>query len=479
MVMMYPAIKAKMGSWNYYMVRMSMGQVASTIDIAADFYKDTTLSRTIQRKLRDSRSKEHIAQFLAHREDRFLGSLVVAAVGGDPDFVSLSIADQPEFRLYQKHLEDTFGVLEFNGEQKYYALDGQHRLFAIKYMLDPSYTGYLPEDFRNETISVLMVCPEPEPGMSANDLASNEKFLQSYRRLFSSLNRYAKSTDPDTNIIMDEDDSFAINTRRLMSEHSFFQCNAEQERLSERVKTDGKNLATGDSYFTSLQTLYDLNIQLLLTIDRANKWPAKKELDAYKRFRPSEDELDSMYHELTVYWDGLIKALPVLSEDPAIMRFHNPKPGSDDGAGQDNLLFWPIGQEIIVPVIRSMLNYWHPSDTPTVDSVAKAIESLGIFDWSLHSYPWNYLLRIPGARPGTFKIQSQQSKPAISISRSLIRWIIGLDELSAADVEGLRVNFRQLSEYPQDMAPNEIEKTREESWQEVERLKDLCSQLAN
>ena len=64
-----------------------------------------------------------------------------------------------------------------------------------------------------EEVSVIML---------VRDEADDEEFLRSYRRLFSSLNRYAKPTDQDTNIIMDEDDWVAILTRRLLTEHDFF-----------------------------------------------------------------------------------------------------------------------------------------------------------------------------------------------------------------------------------------------------------------
>ena len=79
-----------------------------------------------------------------------------------------------------------------------------------------------------------------------------EEFLKRYRRLFGNLNRYAKPMDAVTNIIMDEDDAFAIVTRRLITEHTFFKYSG-RHRESARIKTvKGKNLRSTDSYFTSL-----------------------------------------------------------------------------------------------------------------------------------------------------------------------------------------------------------------------------------
>ncbi len=67
---------------------------------------------------------------------------------------------------------------------------------------------------------------------------THESFMQKYRRLFSNLNRYAKPTDQATNIIMDEDDTFAILTRRLITDKPFFQSDADKQRESEKIKTN-------------------------------------------------------------------------------------------------------------------------------------------------------------------------------------------------------------------------------------------------
>ena len=134
---------------------------------------------------------------------------------------------------------------------------------AIKTLLDrtdPLSDG-APEDFVNDEFSVIVIVQNQED--------SNETFMQKYRRLFSNLNRYAKPMDQATNIIMDEDDTFAILTRRMITDHAFFQSVGKQQK-SRKIKTKkGKNLASTDSYFTSIETLYDMNIALLSSASRA------------------------------------------------------------------------------------------------------------------------------------------------------------------------------------------------------------------
>src|SRR5690606_3119894 len=117
---------------------------------------------------------------------------------------------------------------------KYFALDGQHRLKAIQTLVEGTERDIpdMPEGFLEEEVSVIMLVRSEE---------SEEKFLQMYRRVFSSLNRYAKPTDRDTNIIMDEDDAIAILTRRLLTEHEFFLWQGKAAD-SPKLKTKGKNM---------------------------------------------------------------------------------------------------------------------------------------------------------------------------------------------------------------------------------------------
>ena len=85
----YPAIRAYMGDWDYYIVRMTMREVAHEVRLASDLWDDRTLSDAIQRVLDESRVKQHIVKFISRRSDRFFGSLVVAAIGGNPTWIPI------------------------------------------------------------------------------------------------------------------------------------------------------------------------------------------------------------------------------------------------------------------------------------------------------------------------------------------------------------------------------------------------------
>ncbi len=286
---LYPGMQAHMGRWNFYIVKMTMREVAEGVKFASDVYDNKTLDEALQRTLDESRVKKEIVAYLQRQPDRFFNSIVVAAIGGSPSWYPVTIEDDPQFSLFKgdRRLNSTFGILTFDGSQNYYALDGQHRLSGIKALVDPrSDTARdAPRGFEQEEISVLIVVPGDE------DL-DETGFRERYRRLFGNLNRYAKPMDQVTNIIMDEDDAFAIITRRLISDHDFFSASGDANE-SYRIKTTkGKNLSRQDPYFTSLETLYDMNIGLLDSRGRKNAgWGSgSDDLKTYKRFRPGDDE---------------------------------------------------------------------------------------------------------------------------------------------------------------------------------------------
>lgn len=441
---LYPAIKASMGTWTYYIVKMRMKEVAAEVKFGSQVHNDFTLDEAIQRAINERRVKHGIMTYLTGRSDHFFSSLVVAAVGGSPKFHPVRISDEPQYEIFadEEHLNESFGVLRFSGGQIYYALDGQHRLKAIKSLLEPEQGAErvsVPQGFADEEISVLMV-------IRPSDVAE-EEWLTAYRRLFSSLNRYAKPTDTDTNIIMDEDDTVAILTRRLIAEHNFFQSSG-RHMDSLLVQTKGKALKEGSSYFTSLQQLYDLNEILLTTHMRSNLgWGPENsdgmiaDIKKFKLFRPSETYLDQLFDELVVYWDALIESIPDLRLKPSEARNHNSEGAKGETA--DNTLFWPIGQEVMANVARALLDEIDTDNgVPTLPEARDALSPLGRIDWNLRKAPWRGLLLV-----STFDRRSERRKwtmrnetrnEAIATGTRVLRWLVGWSQLDSDEEERLR-----------------------------------------
>ncbi len=457
----YPAIRGTMGRWQYYNVKMSMRELADNVNFAADIYDDKTLDDAIQRVLDESRVKTDLVTYLIRQPDRFFSSVVVAALKGHPQWYPIHMEADERFALFRgdKRLRETFGVLSFDGTQNYYALDGQHRLAAIKALVDPNSDVHpdAPKGFRDEEISVIIVVPMETETHSA--------FLTRYRRLFGNLNRYAKPTDAVTNIIMDEDDAFAIVTRRLITEHTFFQYSGSQSD-SVRVKTKkGKNLRSTDLYFTSLETLYAMNIALLSSRHRKNNgWNAEGVTNHkdFSKFRPDEDVLDALFDELCLYWNALIGEVPDLTRDPWKMRDHEADSG--DGSTEDSFLFWPIGQEVMAKVARDLMDQqMDDPSAPDPNSVQSAVRGLGALTWDGHAAPWRNLLLVPddGAKRN-WRVRSEERKRVLDLVRRILWWQLGLEELTDEEIDDLRTAWASL------LLPALDDATKEELWSQIE-----------
>ena len=478
----YPAIRAQMGDWSYYMVRMKMREIAQEVELAHDIYEDKTLSEAIQRALSRTRAHKQIVGYLARRDDRFFSSIVVAAMGGNPKWNPLPVdaTQVPAVLAESKLLQESFGVLSFDEEPKYYALDGQHRVAAIKLLVAGGVGRganrlVAPPTFENDLLSVLVISRED------HDI-SDEEWMRRYRRMFSSLNRYAKPTDKDTNIIMDEDDLFAILTRRLITDHEFFRAPG-RERESERVQMEGKNLRLRSPHFTSLQTLYEANRILLTTYARQKDGWYSDGTSIDQQVRPDEEFIDECYEELDAYWTAIIKALPVLHSTPVEMRVHNL---DGDKKLPDHLLFWPIGQELFARLARGILDRALPTgyvadsekdgpieDPKQIAQIAGALELLKGLPWDLHKSPWRHLLLVPTNPPADveWRMRSEDRKVALDVAYRLLHWIAGLGNLSEDEVVSLHADWYKLLLH----APEGGQFDAEEMWKDVLAIKSNVS----
>ena len=471
---LYPALKAYMGDWTYYIVKMRMREVAAEVKFGSQVHNDFTLDEAIQRTIKESRVKKEIVTYLTGRKDRFFASLVVAAIGGSPKFYPVSVSDDPQFEIFadEESIEQSFGVLRFSGDQNYYALDGQHRLKAIKTLLQPEDESERiepPAGFENEEVSVLMVIRPPK--------STEADWLSSYRRLFSSLNRYAKPTDNDTNIIMDEDDVFAILTRSLIANHDFFKAPGRHIE-SLRVQTKGRPLKEGTSHFTSLQQLYDLNENLLTTHFRVNLgWGPGAEAERtsdvrhFKRFKPSDEYIEDLFEELLLYWDALIEVIPDLRRNPSESRNH--QADGSDGEAADNVLFWPIGQGVMVSVARALLDRGldDPS-APELEQAAIALGPLGKIDWRLHQLPWRGLLLVSTydgrANSRRWAMRNEGRKQATDTAKRILRWLTGLYQANEQEESELRNEWEAQLLLPPDESVEGL-------WGKVRALRDDVS----
>jgi DNA sulfur modification protein DndB len=129
-----PALRGIMGDWIYYSCLMDLETISERVYYADEVHKNKQLSDMIQRRLKGGRSVE-IANYLKTQSERFFNSLVIATYGGQPNWYPLSyvksrdeaneLSDLPEETI------ESVGFLTLRGDEKLFALDGQHRLAGI------------------------------------------------------------------------------------------------------------------------------------------------------------------------------------------------------------------------------------------------------------------------------------------------------------------------------------------------------------
>ena len=198
----FPAIRCHLGDWTYFNTVMRFGDVASRIKQAQEIHSHQGLHDMIQREL--GKRVQDIASYLETRPDRFFNAIVVGIYGGSPDWFSVDIEDIDG--IYPVNLPDrareSLGILQLSGDEKLFAVDGQHRVEGIKRALvsDPA--------LEDEELAVLFVGHSRTPEGTSRT-----------RRLFTTLNKYARAVTRNEVIALDEDDTFAIITRMVVNQY--------------------------------------------------------------------------------------------------------------------------------------------------------------------------------------------------------------------------------------------------------------------
>ena len=256
--------------------------------------------------------------YLLRQPERFYGAIIVAAWGGRPAYMRVKMEDHP---LLDDDFE--FGLLKFDGRQEYFALDGQHRLRSIKDAIE------IDGQLRTEEIAVIFVTHQ-----------RTEEGNVRTRRLFHTLNRYARPTTTGENIALDEDNVISICTRMLLKSGVGFLGASYIEHQRKNI------LKTQVEKFTSLAALYDFNkavLEAIYSFDRD-----------YLRFRPAATDVENAYSAISQFWIELRERIEVLR----LVESQKRTPGEvrePEDLGEGHLLFRPIGLRIYGHVIAMAL----------------------------------------------------------------------------------------------------------------------------
>ena len=356
-VLRVPALKAHMGDWIYYAAFLKLRDISQRVFLAEEIHKHEGLRDMIQRSIDLSGHAESIKQYLLEKPQRFFNALVIGVYGGEPNFFELELQRGP--RLNPADLPDYFtgalGILQFNGMEKLFAIDGQHRVKGIKLAMEKSTT------LGDEEVIVLCV---PH--------SRSTEGMERSRRLFTTLNRYAKPVSKMDIIALDEDDIVAIVTRMLVEEYPLFTNFLKIKK--------GKQLQASDTEsFTTIETLYDA---LDTYLSHEDSW------NDFKRTRPSDTRIKQYYRRAVELWDTVQKYFP------AVKTLAESDKGAETaaefrGIHGGHLLFRPIGLLLAVDVIHVFVQKGR--------RLASIIKAMAKAPMELAQEPWNELLWNPAA----------------------------------------------------------------------------------
>lgn len=383
-----PALRAKMGDWVYYVTAMTFRELSESVHYARELYPHTELDDVIQREL--SKRGKSISEYLLGQGQRFFGAMILAVADGAPKFIDVKVVD-PTLTYART---EGLGLVVFDGTQKYFALDGQHRLSAMRLAIEKN------PALESEQVSVIFVQHK-----------NTKEGKGRTRRLFTTLNRYAKAISKMDAIAMDEDDAVAVTTRRLIRTHGLFR----GKRLSISAQ---KAISPQDRVvFTNAITIYDAT-ELVL---KSKKWPISKK---FKQWPRPLNELEEMFGKALRFWEGLCNSIePIKKIDGATSA---PFPSDLRSSHGGHLLFRPIGLTTYARAYRMAVDAGLSEE--------RAHSRLAKVDYDLNSPPWPGVVWHPGKRRMLYKKDNEM------LCTKLLAYLIGINGKTAL----LREEYREM-----------------------------------
>jgi len=373
----FPALRCEMGDWIYYITYLRFSDVSIWIKQTDEVHKSERLRDMIQREIRSRVNP--IVEYLVEQKERFFNAIVVGVYGGSPQWFPIKVGDSPVLGASDLDEESraSIGLLRLEGGEKLFAIDGQHRVVAIKKVLEQT------KSLKSEEVCAIFVSH-----------SIDEVGMRRTRRLFSTLNRYAVPVSKGEIVALSEDDAFAITTRRLVEEFTLLKSGKKDQigfvhfgKTTPLPQTDRTSL-------TSLLSLYEIVTTLHIPFsDKA----ARRQMEKLKHRRPTETTLKSIYAQQTKYWALLVKQFSEYRElfDSAPKDHIAAKYRSSNGG---HFMFRPAGQQAFARATRTIMDRGI--------SMAKSVEALSRCPMSLASPPWSGVLWNTATR----RISSKTSK---------------------------------------------------------------------
>ena len=364
-----PAIIGRIGETIYYCTNLTFEQICEMVKpVDQELHSAASLKEQLQRSLTNNFVK--IKEYILNNNDHFFDSLVLAVYDGDPQFAEV------RFEIEDERYNNV-GVLEFNGEEKIFPVDGQHRVMGIKAAVAEN------KELEKETISVILIGHQ-----------NSKEGMEKSRRIFSTLNRYVKPVRLGDIIALDEDDIVAITTRDLLESYPLF--------MENRVKaSNSKSIPTSDkTAFTSLMTLYECHFALYSTYisQKEHRHYSTAQLKDSLKYRPSDEILIDFNQYLVKFWDCMVATYAEIS-NYIIDETNNPAEELRSTENGGNLFFRPIG---LLPYVEAISRIVLSTD----NSIEETISLFANLNRNVHSNLWDMIIWNPRTKKMLMRNQS-------------------------------------------------------------------------
>ncbi len=406
-----PAIRGILGDIVYYTSSFTFKQIAERVKkIDQELHTSTSLKDQLQRSL--TKNYESITDYILSQKEHFFNALVLAVYDGDPVWNEIEVGFKGEDYY-------NMGFLRLNGEEKIFPVDGQHRVEGIKDAIKKS-----PE-LEDETIAVILIGHHKD-----------KEGMEKTRRIFSTLNRYAKPVSTGDIIALDEDDTVAIVTRNMLESFPLFM----NENISDEKKT--KAIVEKDTKsFTSLIKLYETNkiVYKYYTSFRDNtkRIHSSTEIDKFLKFRPKQEDIDDFEKYLTEFWELFINSFEGMkeyvasTEKDAAAKYRNRENGG-------LLYFRPVA---LPQLVTAILETCFRSKVTLADSMSAYSQ----LEMCISKAPWVKVLWDAESRTMIMKNKT--------LVRPLLMFMYDRSVLNAKELESLRIRYAKVLE----IEPTEID----------------------
>lgn len=409
-----------------------MNPMQSNLENASD--KEDNMSEKKVNKKRFVRYKEgaelySMCQSKFEDQDRFFGSLIVDIYTGFDNVVFEPITkfvEQDKLAAAHNIALQNAGFLTLPSKERLIALDGQHRLLAMKLCLKGA-SAISVAMLGNKKMTPQMMALEPHPELAEEEVSvifvEHENNLKT-RKIFNKVNKYARQTGLGQNIITSDDDVYASIARRLFAEGEVL----HKIGKNELVNWSSNTLSQRSKQLTTVSALYTI----AETISKDRGWSAK--------VMPSDaDAIEEVFEENTDFWKQLLEGMSVYREYLALTKLDKPI----SQLREDNLLMKPVTHMALAHVA-----YFAKQKGIEWSDVVTKLDKV---DWSMDNSVWFNILVIPAKKKKVIT-----GKESIRAAGLVISYMVMGDTMTHAEINEVKEIIRNSTNGKSDQLPDKI-----------------------